>query len=147
MSAPEADRTAVGGPPRTDPSEEEERDAWTVLSAAPGIGPASLAAAVGRAGGACFLLALARRADGGATLRGLLAERSEPDVGPGRSIRDPALVAEALRTAARDAERTREEIEASGLVVLTLFDPGYPVRLRRIETPPDRKSTRLNSSH
>lgn len=109
---------------------ERERDALAVLVSIPGLGPATLARLIGAVGSAAAVLDVGRRPGGTRRL-----QAAAPAVGgrPGGVTGD---VAAAIATAARESERTIETIRANGLLVVTLYDDAYPVRLRAIELPP-----------
>lgn len=118
-----------------------ERDALIVLAGSASIGPATLATAIERAGGAARLLELARRTDDGRALRSVLGrDAPDPDasqaMAAGRRLHDLGIVFEGVRTAAVAGERFLEELRGAGLEPVTILDEGYPARLRAIADPP-----------
>ena len=108
----------------------DEREAWILLNAAVGVGPVSFARLVAGLGDARAVLAAAE-SPGGVTH--LVAASCGPDGG------SPTLTlaaARAIAEAAADPRRHLEEVRRAGVEVVTLADPSYPARLRRIELPP-----------
>jgi DNA processing protein len=104
-----------------------ERDAWAVLASVPGLGPATFALLLREHGTARRVVELATSPAG----------RRHVRLGPDRDRnRLPRQMVAALGTAAVDAEAIVARLAADGLAVLTIDDPAYPARLRRLEEPP-----------
>lgn len=104
-----------------------ERDAWAVLACVPGLGPTTFALLLREHGSARRVIELATDRDG----RRLI--REGPAAGRGR-LAGPMV--EALGAAAADPGAILDRLAADRVAVLTIDDPGYPTRLRRIEEPP-----------
>lgn len=160
-AAPPTDLATRGRPARV---VAEERDAWVVLLAVPGLGPvtfagllaafgsarATLAAAAGPNGAARLQEAVADRtgANGGDTVAGLPTAKGRAVDGAGdRPDWPDACESSACRTIGVDlANRIRQQVaeadhalalvRALDLTVVTLDDPEYPERLRRVDMPP-----------
>jgi DNA processing protein len=142
---------------------EAERDAWVVLLSVPGLGPVSFAGLVAAFGSAREVLRVAVEPNGAARLQEAVADASESGDrsadGPGESpaewgiggsvggaaggaADDPRPSPLGKQLAARigrkvdDAERCLRLVRALGLTVVTLDDPEYPDRLRRVDMPP-----------
>lgn len=109
-----------------------ERDAWTVLTSAHGLGPVGFAALLARFG----------------TGRGILEVASGPS-GVERLIQTPSLrddradhgpihhaVAQAIVAGAQHAAATIARVRALGVRVVTIEEPAYPLRLASVEMPP-----------
>lgn len=111
--------------------ERAERDAWAVLGSVSGIGPATLVAAVARAGGAAALLRLARVRD-----RAALAVALAPPSDGRRSGPATVELVDLVIAAAGAADRTLSALAADGIVPLIPGDPAYPRRLLATEAPP-----------
>ncbi len=105
-----------------------ERDAWVVVGSVNGIGPVGFAALLRSFGSARAILEVALRP--GAVSALVAGGRNN-----GRQTFDADVAAELIARAA-DPAAPIAEVEASGVTVLTLDDPGYPERLRAIEIPP-----------
>lgn len=117
--------------PTTDgpPAEPSEPEAWAILLSADGLGPAGFAALLATFGSGRGVLASAGRSGAVGRLARIVAEvegRAPFATDIGRAI---------VATAAARAEHLAD-LRASGLMIVTLDDPAYPVRLRAIELPP-----------
>jgi DNA processing protein len=110
-------------------AEPTEREAWALLLAVDGIGPAGFGAVLRATGSALGALHVARRPGGAARLGRIAAE------GDGRPAVGGALGAELAASLGRIPDRLAT-LRSAGLEVVTLDDPGYPSRLRSIELPP-----------
>jgi DNA processing protein len=151
------------GPARADIGPEKE--AWVVLLAVPGLGPVTFARLLATFGSARAVLSAAAGSNGAAVLSDALAEgggsgatvsAAESESEPGAPARDGVEAAAPGGRRARGAghgvlspdlaRRIVEQAAGSGpalaivrdlgLVVLTLDDPEYPERLRRVDMPP-----------
>jgi DNA processing protein len=111
-------------------SDESERDAWVVLDSVPGVGPVSFARLIEAFGDAEAVLRAATRPRGPS----LLVASTSPAGGGSPSL--GADAARAVADAARDSKGRLEPLRRAGVLALTLGDPDYPSRLRRIELPP-----------
>lgn len=96
----------------------DERAAWIVLAAVPGVGEATFAQLVAAHGGAAAVLALAA-ADRLPRLAGL-----------------PARTHRAIRDAARGPERLDARLDELDLWTVTPLDADYPAALLELESPP-----------
>ncbi|MFP5341506.1 MAG: DNA-processing protein DprA [Candidatus Limnocylindria bacterium] len=125
----------VGRPPGHRSVDGGERDAWAVLATVDGLGPAAFAVLLARFGSARAVLDTARRPSG---VRELAESGAVDRVGTeGRSHhRIGEAVAREIVVVAGSAEAIAERIRRTGAAVITLDDPGYPARLRRIHLPP-----------
>ncbi|HUQ78810.1 MAG TPA: DNA-processing protein DprA [Patescibacteria group bacterium] len=110
-------------------SEPSEPEAWAILLAADGLGPAGFAALLAAFGSGRGVLEAAGRPGASGRLARIVAEVEGR--APFAQETGRALVA----TAAARADHL-SVLRASGLAVVTLDDPAYPVRLRAIELPP-----------
>jgi DNA processing protein len=117
---------AVSAP---DPGGPTEPETWALLLSAPGLGPAGFGALLAAFGSGMGILAAASAPGAAARFARIVAE------GEGRSGFGVAVGSAIVEVAAERDERLAI-LRASGLAVLTLDDPGYPARLRTIETPP-----------
>ena len=111
---------------------DDERDAWAILSAVHGIGPVAFGALLARYGSALAILREASSPGG-------VGRLATPDRDSASGTMDDAItleVAVAIADAARRAGTTLARIRELGLMVLTVEDPLYPVRLAGIEMPP-----------
>jgi DNA processing protein len=141
---------------------EEEREAWVVLLAVPGLGPITLAALLAAFGSARAALAAAAGPHGAVRLQEAVAacmdedDRGHEADGPSptdpderaaesgsRAARRPssrgligADLAERIRRQVADADAALAVVRALNLAVVTLDDPEYPDRLRRVDMPP-----------
>jgi len=151
----------------------EERDAWVVLLAVPGLGPVTFTGLLAAFGSARATLAAAAGPNGAERLQEAIADRMIADEGtmeigrteacdqpegsePGsRALPDPER-ASSMRSGSQQghqrtlgsdlADRIRQQVDVAdravaavrslGLAVVTLDDPEYPERLRRIDMPP-----------
>jgi len=155
---------AENAPAPADVTAELEREAWVVLLSVSGLGPVSFGALLAAFGSARAVLRAATGPTGPTRLLEALANAaSEPDdcangvlfdacvrtedagaaatQGPnaGASRRRPAIgndLATRICDAASNGGRAVEEVRALGLTVVTLEEPSYPDRLRRVELPP-----------
>jgi len=168
-SAPIADLAARGRPSR---ELADERDAWVVLLAVPGLGPVTFTGLLAAFGSARATLAVAAGPNGAARLQEAMADRMEVDEGevdarrpettdpkdaergstalpdaqrvwgelndsPGRHRRTLGTdLADRIRQQVDEADRALAVVRSLGLVVVTLDDPEYPERLRRVDMPP-----------
>ncbi|MEA2519753.1 MAG: processing protein, partial [Chloroflexota bacterium] len=116
-----------GHEPRAD--EPSERESWAILLSVPGLGPAGFGALLAAFGSGAGILEASARTGAASRFARIAAEaegRAAFGTDVGRSI---------VTTAAARLEHVAD-LRASGLVVVTLDDPGYPARLRSIEMPP-----------
>ncbi len=105
----------------------DEVDAWAVLVAVDGIGPATLAALLGALGSGRAVLETAAGPAGPRRLAAAVAARGgRLDATLGRAIAD----------AARDAPVLVARVRALGIEVVTIESPDYPRRLRLLDLPP-----------
>ncbi len=105
----------------------DEVDAWAVLVAVDGIGPATLAALLAALGSGRAVLSVAAGTAGPRRLAEAIAGRG------GRL--DPAL-GRAIANAAQQAPVLVARVRALGIDVLTIESPDYPGRLRLLDLPP-----------
>jgi DNA processing protein len=107
-----------------------ERDAWVVLDAVQGVGPVTFARLIAGFGSARGVLgsALAR---GGI---GALVAASRGVDGDSPAVTEP--LARSIADAAAHPELYLGPVSRAGVTVLTLADPEYPARLRRVDLPP-----------
>lgn len=105
----------------------DEVDAWAVLVAVDGIGPATLAALLGALGSGRAVLATAAGAAGPRRLAAAVAARGG---------RLEATLGQAIADAAQDAPVLVARVRALGIEVLTIESPDYPGRLRLLDLPP-----------
>ena len=120
---------ASGGTSRTPVDGIVERDAWVVLAGARGVGPVTferLLASYGTAG------AVLREATSHGAVARLIAASAAPDAPP---VLNPATAA-TIVAAAADPDQALGSVRRAGVEVVTLRDPEYPSRLRRVELPP-----------
>lgn len=125
-----------------------ERDAWVSLLSVSGLGPVTFAALLEAFGSATGILVAAAEEGGAARLREAIAERDlEVEQGiadTGEQTARPASRRGALGAdlagricrCAGEPPVVAERASSLGLAVVTLDDPCYPERLRRIEMPP-----------
>lgn len=111
-------------------SRDAERDAWVVLAGVQGVGPVSFDRLLRTFGSARGVL---ERARGRGAVASLVAASRGPD---GASATLAPDAARAVAVAAHDVDGRLVPVRASGVVVLTLWDEAYPVRLRHIDLPP-----------
>ena len=109
-----------------------ERDAWTVLTCAHGLGPIGLAALLARFGTGRAILEVASGPSGVERLMQTSA------LGVGRGDKGPIhlAVARAIVAGAELAEATIARVRALGVRVVTIEEPAYPARLASIAMPP-----------
>ena len=105
----------------------DEVDAWAVLVAVDGIGPATLAALLGALGSGRAVLATAAGPAGPRRLAAAVAARGG---------RLDATLGQAIADAAQAAPILVARVRALGIEVLTIESPDYPGRLRLLELPP-----------
>lgn len=113
-------------PPDADPTEAE---AWALLLMVDGIGPAAHLALLRTFGSALDTIEAAR----GPGAVGRLAQVVSED--GSRQALDPGVARDLVAALAGLPKRLRV-LRASGVRIVTLDDPAYPTRLRRIELPP-----------
>lgn len=120
----------VGGP-AADPY-TRERDAWTVLTCAHGLGPIGFAALLARFGTSRAILEVAAGPSG---VERLMAT---PSLHPDRRDHRPihANVARAIAAAVERSDETVARVRALGVRVLTVEEPAYPIRLASVAMPP-----------
>ncbi len=115
----------------TDPY-ASERDAWTVLTSAHGLGPVGFAALLAEFGTGRAIMEVAA---GSAGVERLMATRSG-----GADGRDQAPihagVARAIAVAAQQSTDIVERVRSLGVRVVTVEEPTYPSRLASIAMPP-----------
>ena len=109
-----------------------EREAWTVLTCAHGLGPVGFAALLARFGTGRAILEVASGPSG---LERLM---QTPSLGAGRGDKGPIhlAVARAIVAGAERAGATVSRVRALGVRVVTIEEPAYPVRLASIAMPP-----------
>ena len=121
-----------------DRDERDERDAWVRLLTVPGLGPVAFAALLAGCGSARAVLDLAAGPNGASRLLEALADRDTATAGeptpPPRPLGSD--LAARIRDHADEGSAILETVRSLGLAVVTLDDPGYPLRLRRVEMPP-----------
>ena len=109
--------------------EPTEAEAWALLLLVEGVGPAAHLALLRTFGSALETLEVARRPGAAARLARVVSEDgSRPALEPG--------VAGELVAALAGLPKRLGLLRSSGARVVTLDDPSYPTRLRRIELPP-----------
>ena len=107
----------------------DEREAWAVLLAVRGLGPAGFGALLEVYGSGLAILAAAGRRGAAGRLARIVAE---VDGRPQRGV----SVGEGIVIVASELPDRLATLRTSGLEIVTLDDPRYPRRLRRIELPP-----------
>jgi len=109
-----------------------ERDAWTALTSAHGLGPIGFAALLAEFGTGRAIMEVAA---GPAGVGRLMATRS---VRPERGEHAPihANVARAIASAVEHADQIVSRVRSLGVRVVTVEEPAYPVRLASIAMPP-----------
>jgi DNA processing protein len=129
--APETPRAAPAAARPADPY-ATERDAWTVLTCAHGLGPVGFAALLARFGTGRAILDVA---SGPAAVERLIAT---PALHEDR--RDQLPIHEGVaRAIVAVAERSGElvaRVRSLGVRVVTVEEPGYPLRLASVAMPP-----------
>jgi DNA processing protein len=109
-----------------------ERDAWTVLTSAHGLGPVGFAALLARFGSGRAILDVA--AGPSAVQRLMAATGLHPD----RPDRDPihASVARAIVSVVERSDEIVARARSLGIRVVTVEEPSYPMRLASVAMPP-----------
>lgn len=118
---------AVG--PNVPAQPPSEAEAWAILLTISGLGPAGFGALLREFGGGLAILAGAGRRGAAAAFAAAIATVE------GRAPAAPA-VGQGIVDLARAPEGALTILRASGLAIVTLDDPAYPVRLRGIDLPP-----------
>ena len=161
---PDAAMAVVASPHEAaalDPAADVERDAWVVVLSVPGLGPVTFGALLAAFGSARAVLHAASGPGGTDRLSAALEDAWAAE--DGNSARfDSAVAAEApagdgwgssvaplgrrpmvgpdlarrICEAAAGGARAAEQVHSLGLTVVTLEEPSYPDRLRRVELPP-----------
>jgi DNA processing protein len=143
-AGPPALLEAVGPSPRP----LSERDAWVTLLSVPGLGPVTFTALLDAFGSAREVIQAASAERGADRLRQAIAENeleSERGIGDarepgtaGRPRRGPLGLdlCERICRCAGEPPAVADRARSLGLSVVTLEDPCYPERLRRVEMPP-----------
>ncbi len=110
----------------------EERDAWTVLTCAHGLGPIGFAALLARFGTGRAILEVA----GGPS--GVERLMATPSLRVDRGDHGPIHlgVARAIAAAVEHAETTVRRVRELAVRVVTIEEPAYPVRLASVAMPP-----------
>ncbi len=126
------------GPLGTDPAgafvePADEQRAAMLLMGVDGLGPVTFYRLLAACRSAAGVLELARDEAGRKRLLRLLAPSA---AGEGTAARRPGQIVADLGVAAREGQRTVEQLAALGLDWLTVEDSGYPTRLRLLEVPP-----------
>lgn len=139
--APMAARELAPGParpplaPAIDPAADpyaKERDAWTVLTCAHGLGPIGFAALLARFGTG---RAIVETATGPSAVERLMATpAAQPDRGDQRPIH--AGVARAIVAVVEQADALLARVRELGIRVVTVEEPAYPARLAAVAMPP-----------
>jgi len=109
-----------------------ERDAWTVLTSAHGLGPIGFAALLARFGTGRAILEVASGPSGVERLMQTPSLRA--DRGDHGAIH--VAVARAIVAGAEQANATVARVRALGVRVVTIEEPAYPVRLASVAMPP-----------
>lgn len=110
-----------------------ERDAWTILTAAHGLGPLGFGALLTHFRTGRRILEVARGSD---PIRRLMETPAVPERAAGRERPIGQAVAEAVVEAAEVGEATVRRVRQLGVRVLTVEEPAYPARLAAIAMPP-----------
>ncbi len=114
-----------------------ERDAWVGLLTVPGLGPVTFITLLEAFGSAAAVLEIASQAEGAARLREGVADAlagEDPAARPGSRLGED--LARRICDHVADAARIVEHVRSLGLSVVTVDDPDYPERLRRVDMPP-----------
>jgi len=123
-------RRSTGGHPADQYA--RERDAWTVLTSAHGLGPVGFAALLARFGTGRAILEIAGEPSG--------VERLMATPSLHADEHDPAPIhASVARAIAASVERADEivgRVRSLGVCVLTVEEPAYPLRLASVAMPP-----------
>ena len=109
-----------------------ERDAWTVLTCAHGLGPVGFGALLARFGTGRAIMEVAAGPSGVQQLM------DTPSPSTHRHDRAPigAAVARSIVAAVQSANQTVDRVRELGVRVLTVEEPGYPARLASVAMPP-----------
>ena len=109
-----------------------ERDAWTALTSAHGLGPVGFAALLAEFGTGRAIMEVAAGPSG---VERLMAT---PSVRAARGAHAPihASVAGAIASAVQRADKIVSRVRSLGVRVVTVEEPAYPVRLASIDMPP-----------
>lgn len=128
---PASDAGRPTGAAPTDPY-AMERDAWTALTSAHGLGPIGFAALLAEFGTGRAIMQVAAGPSGVERLMGT------PSVRTDRGANAPigASVARAIASAVQHADQIVSRVRSLGVRVLTVEEPAYPVRLASIAMPP-----------
>lgn len=131
VRGPDADAQRLDRALTADPY-ARERDAWTVLTSAHGLGPIGFAALLARFGTG---RAIAEIVAGPSGVERLM---STPSLSPDRLDRRPIHlgVARAIAAAVEQSDATIARVRALGVRVVTIEEPAYPVRLASVAMPP-----------
>jgi DNA processing protein len=136
MPAETVAEAGVGQAASQDRDLQTERDAWVALLTVPGLGPVRFASLLEAFGSAAAVLDLVSQPDGAARLREGVADHSAGEDSAGRTA---SRLGDDLARRIRDhagATGILEQVRSLGLAVVTVDDPDYPERLRRIDMPP-----------
>ena len=128
---PAQDTRASTGDGPADPY-AAERDAWTVLTCAHGLGPVGFATLLARFGTGRAILDVAAGPSG---VERLIAT---PSLDPSQRDQHPihAGVARSIVSLVERAEETVARVRALGVRVVTVEEPAYPTRLASVAMPP-----------
>jgi DNA processing protein len=125
VAAPLVDRTFDG----TADEVPDESEAWAVLLAVHGLGPARFGALLAVYGSGRAILAAASRPRAATRFGRIVGEVD------GRPL-EGVTVGEGIVAVASELAQRLAVLRTSGLRIVTLDDPAYPARLRAIELPP-----------
>ncbi|HUP55278.1 MAG TPA: hypothetical protein VM408_07210, partial [Methylomirabilota bacterium] len=116
----------------TDDAYAAERDAWTVLTSAHGLGPVGFAALLARFGSGRAILEVA---GGASAVQRLMAATG---LDPERPDQHPihASVARAIVSVAERSDAIVGRVRSLGVRVVTVEEPAYPMRLASVAMPP-----------
>jgi DNA processing protein len=137
MPAETVAEASVGRAASRDRDLQTERDAWVALLTVPGLGPVTFASLLEAFGSAAAVLDLVSQPDGAARLREGVADHSAGEATlarPASRLGDD--LARRIRDHAGDATGILEQVRSLGLAVVSVDDPDYPERLRRVDMPP-----------
>ena len=109
-----------------------ERDAWTVLTAAHGLGPVGFAALLARFGSGLAIVEVA--ASPSAVQRLMAATGLHPDRPDQHPIH--ASVARAIVSVVERSHEIVARVRSLGVRVVTVEEPAYPIRLASVAMPP-----------
>ena len=114
-----------------------ERDAWVGLLTVPGLGPVTFTTLLEAFGSAAAVLEIASQPEGAARLRqGVADTLAEEDTAARPGSRLGEDLARRICDHVGDASRIVDHVRSLGLCVVTVDDPDYPERLRRVDMPP-----------